>query len=207
MPKKMFYNITDDKRNRFLEESIKQFSTYPFKDVSISSICKALNISRGTFYNYFDSTGELLEYIIDLIKEKRHIYAKQILQNSNYDIFLFVINLFEYDFDEFLETSRYSLLRNYIHYLRDSNQSFQEKFLKKVLTPLLDFNEFKLYDSNKYKVNEETFYKAIEMIGTILSENLYLSEHFNISKEETFDNIKTQISIIVSGLKHFEMIK
>ena len=201
MPTNMFINLKQEKKQKFLEAATIELTTKSYKDVTIMSISKRAGISRGTFYNYFDSVGELFEFLIEGVKQTRHQYSQKILEESNYNLFLFLKNIFVYDFDQFKEHSNHSLLRNYIHYLRDSNKSFKDYFLLKVLEPILVNTDFKLYDKALYNVSEDEFFQAIELLGSFMSELLYKSETNNISKEETFKEFNFVINLIESGLK------
>ena len=54
MPKKTFLNLSKEKQNIIIEASLKEFKTVLLKDASINKIIKDAQISRGSFYNYFD---------------------------------------------------------------------------------------------------------------------------------------------------------
>ncbi|PAT01379.1 hypothetical protein CI105_07310, partial [Candidatus Izimaplasma bacterium ZiA1] len=101
MPKKMFENISEEKRKIFIEAAISEFTNKQFNEVSILSISKKAEISRGTFYNYFDSVDLLFEYIFTTVKKERAKKAKLLIKESNNNLFTFVKKLFIFDYDEF----------------------------------------------------------------------------------------------------------
>ena len=76
MPKQMFLNIKEDKRQRFLDAAMSEFTSKSFEQVSVNSIIKKVGISRGSFYTYFDDLESLFNYLFQSVKEERFKYAK-----------------------------------------------------------------------------------------------------------------------------------
>ncbi|MBU1019937.1 MAG: TetR/AcrR family transcriptional regulator, partial [Firmicutes bacterium] len=71
MPKQMFYNIPVEKQQMFIEAAMEEFTTKSFELVSVNSIIKKANISRGSFYTYFTDLDELFNYIFETVKTER----------------------------------------------------------------------------------------------------------------------------------------
>ena len=60
---KTFYNLPYEKRKRISDAIIKEFMERPNEKVSINRIIKTAEISRGSFYQYFDDKVDLIEII------------------------------------------------------------------------------------------------------------------------------------------------
>lgn len=69
MPTQTFFNLQEDKQNKILDASKKEFREYGFYDASINRIIKEAGISRGSFYQYFDNKEDLFLYITDQFKK------------------------------------------------------------------------------------------------------------------------------------------
>ena len=54
MAKPTYYNIEKDKQERLVDACMEEFSSYTFSDASINRIIKRAEISRGSFYQYFE---------------------------------------------------------------------------------------------------------------------------------------------------------
>jgi AcrR family transcriptional regulator len=71
MPKETFFNLNEDKKNKIYDAAVLEFSTRRFSEASINQIVKTADISRGSFYQYFEDKEDLYLYMITEIgKEK-----------------------------------------------------------------------------------------------------------------------------------------
>lgn len=88
MIKKTFYNLPYEKRKRITDAVIKEFKERPNEKVSINRIIKTAEISRGSFYQYFDDKVDLIEIITKTMFEESSNKAKEILKLSCGDLLL-----------------------------------------------------------------------------------------------------------------------
>jgi AcrR family transcriptional regulator len=204
LPKPMFFNISKDKQVHFIQKASLEFTQKQFEDISILSLSKRIGISRGTFYNYFDSVGELFEYLFQQVKEKRHLYAFDIYKEFNHNIFVFIKKLFEYDFDQFMEEKKYSFLKNYIHYLHISHKSFKDHFILPVLLPLMENAGDDISSLNIYHVSNKEFFLSLELLGNNISRLLVEAESKQLDKLQIFEDFDFIIHLIETGLKHIK---
>ncbi|MCR3921966.1 MAG: TetR/AcrR family transcriptional regulator [Firmicutes bacterium] len=71
MPKETFYNLKDDKKQKIFAAAVQEFSSSRFNEASINQIIKHAEISRGSFYQYFNDKEDIYLYMISEIgKEK-----------------------------------------------------------------------------------------------------------------------------------------
>lgn len=87
MIKSTFYNLPEVKRQRVIEAIVDEFAVDGTNRVSINNIIKKAEISRGSFYQYFDDKMDLVEilirYYINLFCQK----AGEVINVSRGDIF------------------------------------------------------------------------------------------------------------------------
>lgn len=69
MIKQTFYNLPITKRERIYQAIKTEFDRVPLDKISINSIIKEANISRGSFYQYFDDKGDLYDIFADKIMD------------------------------------------------------------------------------------------------------------------------------------------
>lgn len=69
MIKQTFYNLPETKRERIYQAIKTEFDRVPLDKISINSIIKEANISRGSFYQYFDDKGDLYDIFADRIMD------------------------------------------------------------------------------------------------------------------------------------------
>lgn len=95
MPSNTFLNLSKDKQKIIIEASIKEFSRVPLKDASINKIVKTANISRGSFYTYFNNIDDLYFYAIDSYKEKLYTLIEDTLDNNKGDLISSTLVIFD----------------------------------------------------------------------------------------------------------------
>lgn len=64
MPKPTFHNLPDDKRERFVEAALDEFSRNPYDRASITAIVARLGIAKGSVYQYFDDKLDLFTWLV-----------------------------------------------------------------------------------------------------------------------------------------------
>lgn len=88
MPTSTFFNLNDEKKNRITTSAVEEFARVRFSLASINRIVKAANISRGSFYQYFEDKEDLYKYILELIgKEKLKILTDNKCESGSTGIF------------------------------------------------------------------------------------------------------------------------
>lgn len=90
MPTERFYRLPKEKAEAIRMAAIKEFKRVPPEEASINRIIRDADISRGSFYTYFEDKKELLKWIInDSVKETQRFYVRTILENGGdiWDLF------------------------------------------------------------------------------------------------------------------------
>lgn len=87
MPYERWFKLSDEKKERVIQASMHEFATKTFEEVSINQIIKKADISRGSFYTYFEDKDDLYCYITsDLVDTViRTVY--EILNDRGMDAF------------------------------------------------------------------------------------------------------------------------
>ena len=64
MPTERFLKLKEEKKRRILDAAFREFSRVPFREASINRIIKDAEISRGSFYTYFEDKTDLLQILL-----------------------------------------------------------------------------------------------------------------------------------------------
>lgn len=76
MPTPTYFNLPKEKREAIEQASILEFANHTFSEASINQIVKASNISRGSFYQYFEDKEDCYLHILTMIaKEKMKLFG------------------------------------------------------------------------------------------------------------------------------------
>lgn len=202
MPKQMFYHIPKEKQEHIINVARKLFSTKPYDQISVSLIMREAEITRGSFYNYFTGLDDVFNLLFDHIKENRYQYAKQLLNDSNHDFFMFLERLFEYDYDLYMKQHTYSLFKNYINFV-----VFQEKksLQQEIIIPLLKQISGGQPMNNLFLFNNQTleFSDLLDILEVIvvLTVDLFMtSDQIGYTKVETLKKYHRRLEIIKYGI-------
>lgn len=65
MPSERFLKLSDEKKARILQAGFREFSRESLRTASINSIIKEADISRGSFYTYFEDKEDLFAYLLE----------------------------------------------------------------------------------------------------------------------------------------------
>ena len=64
MPTETFMKLSEEKKNKILIAAKNEFTRVPFEQTSIKNIVEEAEIARGSFYQYFTSKEDLLQYMM-----------------------------------------------------------------------------------------------------------------------------------------------
>lgn len=78
MPLQTFYNLPETKKKRIISGAMREFSDKSLDEASISNIVKNADISRGSFYQYFEDKKDLYFYLIGRF---RHNYRRLMVKS------------------------------------------------------------------------------------------------------------------------------
>ncbi|MDY6845627.1 MAG: TetR/AcrR family transcriptional regulator [Chloroflexota bacterium] len=78
MPKKTFFNLPNEKREKILDIAITEFAENAYNAASISRIVRKAKIAKGSFYQYFTNKKDLYRYLIEFSTEERFNILKKL---------------------------------------------------------------------------------------------------------------------------------
>jgi AcrR family transcriptional regulator len=71
MPTSTFFALPAERRQRLVEEAIREFSERPFAQASLSQIALRSRIAKGSFYQYFSDKLDLYRWLVT-VEAPRH---------------------------------------------------------------------------------------------------------------------------------------
>lgn len=151
MVKKTFYNLSPEKRERITNAVKKEFAQNPKEKVSINRIIKEANISRGSFYQYFDDKVDLVELLSVNFKKNVMTYAINQLLSNDGNIFIVYENMFDRIVNDIEEEDNSKFYKNILTHLKVNGNLFS------------DFMQYRLpdlQDKIKNDINIGTFINA-----------------------------------------------
>ena len=117
MPTERFCLLPEAKKQVIRQAAIKEFARVPFDKASINQIIQNADISRGSFYTYFEDKQDVVRYIFEdnarLLKE----CCEKELERNEGDFFGMLEWLFEFTIHQLTESKEMvELVRNVCSY-------------------------------------------------------------------------------------------
>lgn len=133
-----FQNLKPEKKQIIIEAALDEFTELPFNEASITSIVKKAGISRGSFYQYFESKENLYRYLVNYLYLKHRKDLLNILIKHSGDLYESLVEFYDGYIDEVVESKYFSFYKNTFIYVNHhligmdgilsiSNQSSDEK--------------------------------------------------------------------------------
>lgn len=199
MPFDTFYNLPDEKRQKIIDNAVKEFSDNPFSEVSINQIVKNSEISRGSFYTYFADKYDLLIYLLATFKQNVKRMMEEATKNQAGDLKQLIIGLHKYIFDLYQNETNQKFIFNVIIYFQ-THLDEEIKNKKQQLPDLADCDDvFRLLDLKQFNFSSERKIKqTIDIAFSILKTNIYNT----VSKEIDFQNSKQSLEEYLNILEY-----
>lgn len=174
MPSETFHKLSDEKKEKIIEAALKEYSRVSPELVLVKNIVKDAGIARGSFYQYFESKDDLLNYILKKDLDEIENFIINDLEKFPKDIFEVYVDIFDFVINNIFKTKR---------------MEFHKKILKNI--KLSDDKFIALYAifSNDSKL--KAYLKKIEIISKVDKTNL------NINSEEDI-NILLELLFLIT---------
>lgn len=117
MPTERFYRLPESKKLVIREAAVKEFARVPFEKASINQIIHNADISRGSFYTYFEDKQDVVRFIFEDSFSQMRAVCEEELSNNGGDYFAMISRLFELFVDELQNTTEMmEVVRNVFSY-------------------------------------------------------------------------------------------
>lgn len=131
MPKITFYNLDDKKREKITQVLIEEFELFPLQDSTVKHIVERLNISRGSFYQYFESLTESYFYILEKELSEVHLLFRKLVKKYDGDLNSALEQYGSDIFDMVLHGERRNLYKNRYLYWNAQLEAEWNKYTNK----------------------------------------------------------------------------
>lgn len=116
MPTERFYRLSEDKKMSIRDAAIREFIRVPFEKASINQIIRTAEISRGSFYTYFEDKRDVLSFILEDMKEKAQKLCLDSLEINGGDFWIMMEALLEYGIAYCAENDILQLSKNTVQF-------------------------------------------------------------------------------------------
>lgn len=200
MIKSTFYNLPQEKRNRIINAVLNEFSSSSSEKVSINRIIKAANISRGSFYQYFDDKVDLVEILVKNFMDTAYEEFCTALANSDGDIFSTYIHIFELIIKCTKDKKQKVVMKNLFKNLKANDDLISDYLSNRFdgISEIFSGYDSVIKDNLRFKSNEEIH--SLSLILTLILKNAVFNLFVkNQDPEKVREEFMRKIKIVKAG--------
>ena len=200
MPKQTYFNLTEDKQTRIFNAGVLEFSYHDIHDASVNTIVRLANISKGSFYQYFEDKKEFYWYVVMEIIVGNVTGYETLLKRFEGDFIKAEDVMFNKLLDLFDDTTYRNLL---YHVYQTSFVELIDRLSDKASTIYIKMYDilmkfgFKGFDIR----SKEDFLIAFDMIRNISNFTILTMIRDGLSKQDSKDLYLKQVEVLNSGIR------
>lgn len=199
MPTSTFFNLKDEKREKIIEVVKKEFERVPLSKLSVKRIVEGSYIARGSFYQYFLSKEDVIEYVLrqDLENAKNTIVT--LLKQNSGNVFNMAYEYLDHAVEE--ERSKTNYYLHVSEFLKENNIWLFELLDVDEIKKYLDLTILNFTSNYDLKILLRVIAMGLQITKMDILNNI-------ISKEEGLKRFKRELFILKRGaLKEEELWK
>jgi len=202
MPKQTFFNLSKEKRETIITAALKEFARVPFSEASIANIVKDADISRGSFYQYFDDKDDLFFYLLDKHAKDRKTGFIVSLKKHQGNIFKAMSEMFQLILIELDDRDLRDFYQNVFLYWNYKNK---KKLVNNISNNAFNkqFEEIKaLINTDALNVaNDKDLFHVVQIISSVMMQNFVLKFAKELTNDEVMENFDDQLRLLKAGFK------
>ncbi len=200
MPSKTFLNLPHEKQEKIKLSAIKEFASVSFEKVSINKIVKDANISRGSFYMYFEDIYDLAIYLMDDSKTQiiENMQKTNVMINGKLDEI--ILEYHKAVFEYYNQESYRSFFKNFIVYFQGMPED-KMLAIKGVMKKSSNMNDIVyILDKTQFRDEDEDYIKHVTELGFVLFRNVMFQTFIkNLSIEDSRQLLVQYLKILKHG--------
>lgn len=199
MIKQTFYNLPETKRERIYQAIKTEFDRVPLDKISINSIIKEANISRGSFYQYFDDKGDLYDIFADRIMDSIKECFTNTLVKYKGDLFATMEEVMSQHFTKVSQPKAKSQMQKFVPGVSVNAKSILDRICER---SIIYFNELiPNIDTRKFSFDNspEDIRILFEMLMSISKNAIFDVLFMDIDTDEAIKILNKKLKIIKNG--------
>lgn len=199
MIKQTFYNLPITKRERIYQAIKTEFDRVPLDKISINSIIKEANISRGSFYQYFDDKGDLYDIFADRVMDSIKECFTNTLVKYKGDLFATTEEVMSLHFIKVSQPKAKSQMQKFVPGVSVNAKSILDRICERSityfneLTPNIDTRKFSFDNS------PEDIRILFEMLMSISKNAIFDVLFMDIDTDEAIKIFNKKLKIVKNG--------
>lgn len=198
MPKETFLNLDSEKQNIVFNACVKEFSLAPFSQTSINQIIKNANISRGSFYQYFQDKEDCYMYVLsEIAKIKVKIMEQSTIEKPDSSFFELMESMIEVTMQWIKEEPEYYMIGYWMDY---DDSEFILKLLDYNKGNMVFYRELIIKDQNKGLIVQDIDVDLLVRMIISVNKDILMDAYRDKDFERVKSEFKTMMNIIRKGV-------
>ena len=199
MPSDTFFKLPQDKKEKILNCAKQEFTRATLQEASIKNIVETAGIARGSFYQYFDSKEDLLQYLLEEHIEKINNSIERSIKKTNGDIFEAFICIYDYMVNECMNKNEVQFFKKIFEEIKTAEDDFFVIDLKKHKPKTME-EYYDLIDKSNLKIEgKEDFKLLIRILQAVTKKAIVSNFKYKSKKQAKLDYLK-QLDYIKYGI-------
>lgn len=199
MPTDTFNKLPEEKKTKVILAAKKEFARASLKDASIKNIVENAGIARGSFYQYFDSKEDLLQYLLKEHVEEMNKKLEDTLKETDGDLFQVFISIYDYMVNECINKGEADFFKRIFEELKTSQDNIFMVDLAKYRPKNID-DYYELINKSELRIKSvEEFRLLNRMLHAVTKKAVVCSFRYD-SKEKAREDYLKQLEYIKYGV-------
>ncbi|SFK01801.1 regulatory protein, tetR family [Marinilactibacillus piezotolerans] len=207
MPTQTFFNLPEQKKQRLIAGAMKEFTERSLNEASISNIVKNAEISRGSFYQYFEDKKDLYFFLIGKFKYNYHRLMVNSFKEAEGDFYRGYQIFAEKYIQNIMNSEKFGFFENmYLHMNYQINQesgvnTFMPSSSMKKKAILNKEDILNVVKREQVKAcSDQEFFNILRYILNILDDTIMEGFWKELSIEETQKLFSTRLEWMTKGV-------
>ena len=204
MPTQRFLKLKEEKKQVILDAAVHEFSRVPYSSASINQIIKEADISRGSFYTYFEDKDDLMRYILRGFRDNCQKKICKFLREEQGNPFEAAMGLLGIVMEQGEGGLGYRMYRNMLSdmSLMDQTHLFGIKGFLFQDSTYMEFVD-KVHDGidrERYLIERETLAYLVDMLMLIVIRTITMYYKNVAGKDQLLDVARREMQILENGI-------
>lgn len=196
-----FYNLKEKKKISLFNAISSCLRNKSYDELSVNEIVEEADISRGSFYNYFNNKSDA---ILSMVEYKIKLHMDRLLtaiKESDYKLFAGVRKYY-YDIENVLyDEINFSVMRNVKFYVELCFESMKTEKFRQYIVDVAKWLVDNTYEGKNYLSSLSNMINVLEMTIILVLDTVFAKVNnvsIEVGENETFEY---KISIIEKGIR------
>lgn len=199
MPTDTFLKLSEEKRQKIIQAAKNEFARVTFSETSIKNIVEEAGIARGSFYQYFESKEDLLNYILSKQMGDINKNMEKTIEDTKGDIFEVFISMYDYMVNTCINKGEVKFFQKIFENIKTSEDTLFSVEIKHC-KPRDIYEYYDLIDKSNLNIKDKNDFKLVLRILYAITRKAIVSNFKYESEEQARKDFLREIELLKYGI-------